>query len=246
MSSPPERLTETQTQTQTRETEHPVPSPAQPAVVPFITQRKGEEAAADNLILVPSRHGRGRYRLFYEDEDPKDRDLRQVLWGRVSFNDVDEHRRPTGEPEWKLMHPFRQRITMETLRCQVCTAPAATVLGTVFLAGAHDYERREPPLLTNQPPVCPKHVRTAAALCAHLRNDPVVFLATSAPLYGVLGTLYGLVDGKVDVVTQPKEPLPYGHPNLPTFLASQLVRRLSRFRVLTVGQRTRELAELPT
>ncbi|MDQ0798206.1 hypothetical protein [Streptomyces sp. B1I3] len=208
----------------------------------------GEEAAPDNLVLRPSRgsRGRGRYRLFYADEEPQDRDLRQVLWGRVSFNPYDRRRYPTGTPDWKLMHPFRQRMTMESLRCQICTAPATTPLGTVFLAGAHDYARKEPPLLTNQPPVCPKHVRTATALCPHLQEEPVVFLASSAPMYGVLGTIYGLVDGAVQVVAQPPEPLPYGHPNLPTFLASQLVRRLARYRVLTVNELTRELAELPT
>ncbi|MFD9540836.1 hypothetical protein [Streptomyces sp. NPDC060022] len=220
----------------------------QPTTIPYITQRKGEVAAHDNLILktTSNSRGRGRYRLFYADEEPKDRDLRQVLWGRVSFNPYDARKLPTGDPEWKLMHPFRQRITIEALRCQICTAPTRTPLGTIFLAGAHDYENNEPPLLTNQPPVCPKHVRTATPLCDHLQDDPVVFLATSAPMYGVLCTLYGLVDGKVQVVAQPKEPLPYRHPNLPTFLASQLVRRLARFRVLTVSQLMRDLAAVPT
>jgi len=220
----------------------------QQAVIPYVTQRAGEEAAPDNLVLRPSKvsRGRGHYRLFYADEEPMDRDLRQVLWARVSFNPYDQRQQPTGDPEWSLMHPFRQRVTMERLRCQVCTASATTPLGIIFLAGAHDYERKEPPLLTNQPPVCPKHVRTAAALCPHLQKDPVVLLASSAPMYGVLGTVYGLVDGSVQVVAQPPEPLPYGHPNLPTLLASQLVRRMARYRVLTVSELTRRLAELPT
>jgi hypothetical protein len=244
MSTHPEHPTETRT----RETNHPVRPTLRPAVVPYITQRAGEEAAPDNLVLLPSSGSRGRrtYRLFYADEDARlDRDLRQVLWARVSFTPYDERRRPTGEPEWKLMHPFRQRITMERMRCQICTAPAATPLGSVFLAGPADYGSHEAPLLTNQPPVCPRHVTTAAALCPHLGEDPVVFLATSAPVYGVLGTMYGLVDGRVEVVAQPKEPLPYGHPNLPTLLASQLVRRLARFRVLTVSELQRDLAQLP-
>ncbi|MEK8144016.1 hypothetical protein NKH18_25090 [Streptomyces sp. M10(2022)] len=37
-----------------------------------------------------------------------------------------------------------------------------------------------------------------------------MFLATSAPVYGVLGTMYGLVDGRVEVVAKPREPLPTG------------------------------------
>ncbi|MFJ8863895.1 hypothetical protein ACIRD8_36535 [Streptomyces sp. NPDC102451] len=219
-----------------------------PAFVPYITQRVGEEAAPDNLVLVPSRGSRGRvaHRLFYADEDTRlDRDLRQVLWARVSFTPYDERRRPTGEPEWKLMHPFRQRVTMERMRCQICADAAVTPLGSIFLAGPADYASHEAPLLTNQPPVCARHVTTAAALCPHLGKDPVVFLATSAPVYGVLGTMYGLVDGRVEIVAQPREPLPYGHPDLPTFLASQLVRRMARFRVLTVSELLRDLAELP-
>ncbi|MET9593131.1 hypothetical protein ABZY45_19635 [Streptomyces sp. NPDC006516] len=198
--------------------------------------------------MKPARNSRGRARsrLFYEDEEPMDRGPRSALWSRVSFNPYDAKKFPTGEPEWKLMHPFRQRITMERMRCQVCTNPARTPSGTIFLAGARDYPDTTPPLLTNQPPVCAKHVRTATALCDHLQEDPVVFLATSAPLYGVLGTLYGVVDGEVQVVAQPQEPLPLAHPNLPTLLASQLVRRLATFHVLTVPELTRALAKLST
>ncbi|MET7988915.1 hypothetical protein [Streptomyces sp. NPDC005281] len=40
-------------------------------------------------------------------------------------------------------------------------------------------------------------------------------------------------------------PLPYGHPNLTTCLASQLVRRLSSFTVLTVEELMRELDAAP-
>ncbi|MFI6122518.1 hypothetical protein ACIBCU_22305 [Streptomyces sp. NPDC051064] len=248
MSPHREHLTETQTQTQTRETNRPVRPTTPPAVVPYVTQRVGEQAAPDNLVLLPSRssRGRGRYRLFYADEEARlDRDLRQVLWARVSFNPYDQRQQPTGEPEWKLMHPFRQRITMERMRCQICAASAVTPLGSIFLAGPADYRSHEAPLLTNQPPVCARHVATAAALCPYLGAAPVVFLATSAPVYGVLGTIYGPVDGRVEVLAQPREPLPYGHPNLPTLLASQLVCRMARFRVLTVSQLMRDLAELP-
>ncbi|MEU1217146.1 hypothetical protein ABZ424_33105 [Streptomyces sp. NPDC005790] len=236
------------TETQTRETNQPVRPTIPPAIVPYVTQRVGEQAAPDNLVLLPARGNRGRerYRLFYADEETGlDRDLRQVLWARVSFNPYDRRQQPTGDPEWKLMHPFRQRVTMERMRCQICAASAVTPLGSIFLAGPADYRSLEASLLTNQPPVCARHVTTAANFCPHLGADPVVLLATSAPVYGVLGTIYGPVDGRVEVVAQPREPLPYGHPNLPTFLASQLVRRMARFRVLTVSQLMRELAELP-
>ncbi|OIJ68337.1 hypothetical protein [Streptomyces mangrovisoli] len=224
----------------TIETNKNVNQQQQPTLVPFIVQRRGEEAAPADLVI--HRAAPGRYRLHYLDEDPRDRDLHGVLWGRCSFNPVDEHGRPTGVPEWKMMHPFRQRITMQSLRCQVCTAPARTPLGFVFLSGPRDLDAQAETVLTNQPPVCTRHIQTAARLCPHLAVRPRVFLARSAPLYGVIGVIYGYDPERgVHVVAEPEMPLPYGHPNLPTCLGSQLVRRLSSFTVLTVDELIREL-----
>jgi hypothetical protein len=206
----------------------------EPGLVPYITQRQGEEAAPANLVLHPVRGG--GYRLSYLDEEPEDRDLRGVLWARCSFNPVDESGMPLGAPQWRMMHPARQRATMQALRCQVCHQPARTPLGYVFLAGPRDVDPDGPLVLTNQPPVCPRHVRAAARLCPHLREDPMVFLALSAPLYGVHGVLYGYGEDGVQVMASPDAPLPYGHPNLATFLASQLVRRLGSFRVVDLEE----------
>ena len=206
----------------------------EPGLVPFITQREGEDAAPDNLVihLLPSGP-----RLYYRDEDPRDRPLRGVLMARCRFNPVDERGQPTGTPRWKLMHPYRQVMTMQTLRCQVCTEPARTALGFVFLAGPRDEDPTKPVILTNQPPVCSKHLRAAAKLCPHLEENPMVFITQSAPLYGFHGTVYGLDrDNKVHVVAQPDYALPFGHPNLSTLLASQLIRRLSSFRVVGLDE----------
>jgi len=140
------------------------------------------------------------------------------------------------------MHPYRQLMTMQTLRCQICTAPARTPLGFIFLAGPKDEDPTKPSIITNQPPVCARHVRAAAKLCPHLEENPLVFLAQSAPLHGFHGTLYGLDgDNKVYVVAKPDHPLEFGHPNLATFLASQLIRRLSSFRVVGLDELVREL-----
>jgi len=225
--------------TETRGKTSSVRAPTEPALGPFITQREGEDAAPANLII--HRHPSGP-RLYYRDEDPRDRPLRGVLWARCGFNPVDDRKLPTGVPQWKLMHPYRQMITMLPMRCQVCTEQARTPLGFIFLAGPEDEDPTKPTILTNQPPVCPKHARAAAALCPHLEENPMVFLARSAPLYGVHGTLYGLTaDNEVHVVAQPDHPLPFGHPNLPTLLASQLVRRLSSFRVVGLDELLRDL-----
>lgn len=222
-----------------REKTRAVRTATEPALIPFITQRVGEEAAPDNLII--HRHPSGP-RLHYQDEDPRDRPMRGVLWARCEFNPRDERRMPTGEPQWKLMHPYRQMITMQTLHCQVCAKPARTPLGYIFLAGPKDEDPTQTTIYTNQPPVCVKHARAAAALCPHLEKDPMVFLTPGAPLYGVLGAIYGLnARSEVHVVARPDHPLPFGHPNLSTMLASQLVRRLSSFRVLDMEELLQEL-----
>ncbi len=212
-------------------------------VIPFVIQREGEEAAPDNLRLTPL--GGGRYRLGYADEDPRDRDIRGVLWARCGFGPVDDLEQPTGRPQWRMMHPLRQRGSMQTLRCQVCAGLARTPLGWIFLAGPDAVDPSAEPVLTNQPPVCPEHARTAAELCPHLTSEPMVFLARSAPLYGVNGVGYGVRDGNVQVVERPAGPLPYGHPLMPTVLASQMVRRLGVFRLLTLGELFTALEHTP-
>ncbi|WP_245962271.1 hypothetical protein [Streptomyces ardesiacus] len=199
----------------------------------------GEDAAPDNLMILKNH---GRLRLHYLDEEPQDRDPRGVLWARCSFNAYDENGMPTGKPLWKLMHPYRQMVTMQSMRCQVCTQPARTRLGFVFLAQAKDVDPEKTERLTNQPPVCARHIRTAAALCPHL-EQPVALLTQSAPLYGALGTMYSMSGEGVKVVAQPDSPLPYGHPQMSTFLASQQVRRLKSIRVLAIDELLRLLRD---
>ncbi|MFI9825279.1 hypothetical protein ACIHFC_33305 [Streptomyces sp. NPDC052013] len=47
-------------------------------------------------------------------------------------------------------------------------------------------------------------------------------------------------------MARPDEPLPYGHPNLATFLASQLIRRLNDFRLLDLDELLQELRQHTT
>jgi hypothetical protein len=202
----------------------------------------GEDPAPDNLRI--REFAPGRLRLYYADEDRRDRDLRGVLIARCGFNPVDSQGMPTGKPQWKLMHPHRQMMCMQTMRCQVCTQPARTPLGYVFLAGPGSEDPTQAQILTNQPPVCAKHVRAVSSLCPHLDGNPMVFLAPSAPLHGVGGVLYGIGGSGVDVISRPDHALPYGHPNLSTFLASQMVRRLTSFRVVGLDELLTELARV--
>ncbi|MGV9567835.1 hypothetical protein [Streptomyces sp. NPDC003480] len=224
---------------QKREKNRSVPALAEPRLVPFITQREGEEAAPNNLFIY--RHPSGP-RLYYGDEDPRDRPLRGVLWARCGFNPVDGRGMPTGKPQWKFMHPYRQMLTMRLLQCQVCTRPARTPLGFPFFL-PQGVDPHQSTVVTNQPPVCAKHLRSAAALCPHI--EPVVYLAQSAPLYGVHGTIYSLNASKqVYVMANPDHALAFDHPRLRTVLASQLIRQLTSFRVVALDELTQELAAL--
>ncbi|MGW2572865.1 hypothetical protein [Streptomyces sp. NPDC001537] len=218
-----------------------VSSSPEHGVIPFITQRKGEDAAPADFYLLRHR-AKGHLRLFYGDEERRDRPLRDILWGWCTFR-LGNDGMPTGEPQWKFVHPYRQMATMLANRCQICTQPARTPLGLIFLAGPKDHDSQSPLVSTWQPPVCARHVRTAAKLCPHMEGNPMVFLAGSAPLYGVIGTVYGPgLGGSAVVVEQPDDPVTFADPRAPRTLASQLVRRLSSFRVLDVDELLAELA----
>ncbi|GAB2788231.1 hypothetical protein GCM10027073_20580 [Streptomyces chlorus] len=214
-----------------------------PTLVPYVVQREGEEAAPNNLLLTTL--GPGKYRLRYADEAPADRDLRGVLWARCSSGPVDDDMMPTGKPQWRMMHPLRQRATMQAMRCQVCVKPARTPIGYVFLSGPDTMDTSQTQILTAQPLVCARHVRASAELCPHLDGRPMVFLAQSAPLYGVSGVGYGYGSQGVQVVNRPDSPIPYNHPLISTVLASQLVRRLSSFRLVDLDELVQELERTP-
>ncbi|MFD7058381.1 hypothetical protein [Streptomyces sp. NPDC059906] len=225
----------------TSRTPSPPRASSEYGLIPFVTQREGEDEAPDNLVILENTPG--RFRLYYSDEDPaQDRDMRGVLVTRCSFNPVDNDGRMTGKPLWKMIHPHRQIMTMQNMRCQVCAGPARTRLGYIFLFAPKDLAPDTSHVLTNQPPVCPKHARAAAALCPPLGTDPTVFLTQSAPLYGVHGTLYGPGAEGVLAVDRPVDPLPYGHRDLPRFLASQVIRRLGSYRAVGLGQLLHSLA----
>ncbi|MGW8889101.1 hypothetical protein [Streptomyces sp. NPDC055749] len=201
-------------------------------LVPYITAREGEEA--DSFLSLRATFDRtGTARLGYWDEGREDRDLRGVLWSRVSQS-IGDDRLPTGEPQWRLVHPSRQRETMLQLRCQVCVGNARTPDGTLFLESKKD---GVPPssttVRTAQPPVCRRHALIASKRCPYLaKHGSVALLAQSAPLYGVIGTPHAYSDHGLQVLAADDVPVPYGDPSLRWLLASQLVRTLRAFTVM--------------
>lgn len=205
--------------------------PSTTRLVPYITGREGERP--DLLASLRGTQGAdGRFQLAYRDETPDDRDLRGVLWGRCSQN-IGTDNLPTGRPRWRMVHPSRQRECMEQLRCQVCAQPARTKEGCLFLAGPGEVHADDAVVRTAQPPVCAAHARIAAEQCPHLDGRPTVFLAQSAPLYGVLGTSYQYTGSGLQALPAAgRDALPYGHPGLRWYLASQLIRRLRAYTVI--------------
>ncbi|MFJ2567265.1 hypothetical protein ACIQ8G_35690 [Streptomyces sp. NPDC094154] len=201
-------------------------------LVPYITSREGEHP--DLLLSLRGIHGRdGRLQLGYWDELTEDRDLRGVLWGRCSQT-IGTDGLPTGQPRWRMVHPSRQRETMEQLRCQVCAQHARTRHGVIFLAGPNEVSPDDAVVRTAQPPVCREHARAAAQQCPHLAGRPTVFLVQSAPLYGVIGTPYQWGDSGLSALPATDTPLPYGHTGLRWFLASQMVRRLRAYTIISI------------
>jgi hypothetical protein len=199
-------------------------------VVPYITAREGEQSEHLSALRA-SFGGDGRARLGYWDETPQDRGPRGELWGRCSQR-IAPDRLPQGRPAWRMVHPARQRETMERLLCQVCA-------GSTKVGDAHLFlESTESPtpakrILTAQPPVCPAHAAAAIHQCPHLlRNGHRALLVRHAPLYGVIGTPYQWSASGLQALPGDDEPLPYTSPMLPWYLASQLVRTIRDYTVV--------------
>ncbi|MFH7338547.1 hypothetical protein [Streptomyces fradiae] len=207
---------------------------AAPKLVPYITQREGEYGGLASELTL-SMDAFGSLRLAYQDETPADRGPGRELWARCSQS-LNAAGKPTGKPQWRLVNPARQREAMERLRCQVGLCRAETDQGYLFLAGVTEDKshRAGGPVRTAQPPVCLKHLRPALELCPHLRKGHLVFRARTTSVWGVIGSRYRLTaSGLAPLpVEEDDAPVPYGHPQLGWFLASQLVRELRDYEVV--------------
>ena len=125
---------------------------------------------------------------------------------------------------------------MPRLLCQVCAQPARTAQGFIFLLAPDELRPHETNLLTAQPPVCRRHARTAATLYPCLREDPTVLLVPTPRIHGVIGALYEHAGHRIRPAPADIGSLPYGHPCLRWYLASQMVRRLHPFEVVDLKE----------
>lgn len=208
-------------------------SKAAPRLVPYVTAREGEYGGPESELTL-SVNAFGTARLAYPNEAPGDRGPRGELWARCSQS-LDASGKPAGKPRWRLVNPSRQRETMQQLRCQVGFCPAETPRGHIFLAGAADDPGK--PVRTAQPPVCPKHVRTALKLCPHFEERHVIYLARTTSVWGVVASRYHLTaTGLTPLPAEDDEPpIQYGHPQMGWVLASQLVRELRDYEAVSLN-----------
>ncbi|MEU2069103.1 hypothetical protein [Streptomyces anulatus] len=65
-------------------------------------------------------------------------------------------------------------------------------------------------------------------------QGPRRLLATRFPLYGVIGTPYQYTADGIQPLAASDAPLPYNHPQIDWFLASQLVRELRDYEVVSL------------
>ncbi|WP_147450748.1 hypothetical protein [Streptomyces hoynatensis] len=185
--------------------------------VPWVTRWSGEPVLAGGpLTLRPDRQG-----LAYRDERAGERDRHGVLWARVG------QAPGSGRPDYRVMHPVRQRQAMLERRCQVCSGPAdRNAKGWLFAVrrpeAAEDMPGWPEGLLCTKPPVCRPCARLAARHCPYL-GEPVYVRARKPRVWGVFG---GIFDPHL--APGPDDYLPYGHPAAPFFLANQLVVELTR------------------
>ncbi|MDX6743679.1 hypothetical protein [Actinocorallia sp. A-T 12471] len=148
-------------------------------MVPFITAWSSERAPGFAVVV---RDGR----IAYADETKRDRDGSGVLWTRKVFSPG------VGVPQFKAVHPLRQRRAMERLLCQVCAKPCDK--SAVWMLSQREYESAEgpwpAPVMTAHPPLCPGCVERATRLCPHLRNGYVILRPDRIAPAALTGVLY--------------------------------------------------------
>lgn len=184
-------------------------------VVPYITVWSGEPTPDPQVI------GRGRSGIGYSDETLVDRDDRDVLWTRRPSH-------PTyGRPQYRLVHPLRQRRAMRRLICQVCAQPAdRNEHGVLWLLRDHreDWPNWPEGIANTYPPVCLPCARLSIRQCPALRDGHVAIRARRFPLSGVYGLRY--VPARPFPVPVEDVVVGYDDPAVRWVLAAQLVRSL--------------------
>ncbi|WP_320780221.1 hypothetical protein [Streptomyces sp. CRN 30] len=188
-----------------------------PTVVPYIAAWSGELQHLRRIVY--SKHGG----IGFADEAPEDRDQFGVLWnGRAVAQGA-------GHPRYGEVHPERQRLAMQYLRCQVCGgAPARDSRGMLWLIEDDRGRWAGWPerLLTTHPPICIPCANAAAVMCPHLAGHYVAVRVQDSEVCGVHGRIWAPSAFGYPVRTEMKDVVAYGTTDARWVLAGQLVRSL--------------------
>ncbi|MFD0371116.1 hypothetical protein [Streptomyces sp. NPDC127114] len=124
--------------------------------------------------------------------DAQARDSWQVLWRLWTLG------RSKGEPDFKAVHPLRQRRAARDMLCQMCGGPAQDekrgtlfVLGSDADSGLGAIRQGE---ITSEPPLHPECAVEAVTRCPHLRKGYVAARVEWPVPWGVRGTVYDLTE----------------------------------------------------
>jgi hypothetical protein len=183
------------------------------SAVPYITLWSTERP-------VPSRLYINRVGIGFTDETPGERDETGVLWCRMTSAPRQ------GRPVFAKVHAPRQRRAMAELLCQVCGCPAdVTSDGALWLFPKVVAEQPGWPdwMKNAHPPVCRPCASLSARLCPAMHRGYVAVRAHSevTAVSGILFRPSHLGPRPAgDVV------VPFGDPELPWTLATELVRTL--------------------
>jgi hypothetical protein len=192
-------------------------------MVPYITSWSGEHRSNVRVIL------RGRFGIGYADETLLDRDDRDVLWTRTPS-------RPShGRPEYRKVHPLRQRRAMRRLLCQVCAQPAdRNEQGVLWLLRDHREDWPDWPegMGNTYPPVCLSCAWLSVRMCPALRRGYVAVRARRFPMTGVYGLRYRAAGP--DPVLVGDAVVGYGDPAIRWTRAAQQIRTLHECTIVTL------------
>lgn len=168
--------------------------------------------------------------IAYERERPGDRDANGVLWMRHT-------RAPgVGTPEYRWVHPHRQRRAMRHLLCQVCGAPADRDERGILWLLAQAEKPWSGAEMTAQPPVCLRCAVPAGRACPHLRRHTLALRVRHAPIVGARGVLYQPWRDRL-VRIGPAD-LSYRDPRIRWLHAYQLFRELHDGTIVDLDQET--------
>lgn len=152
--------------------------------VPYVAAWSREQATdvASAHLMTRTDLFTGQVHLRYRDERAEDRDRHRILWHRVAWAPR------SGQPLFADIHTVRQRQTMTTSRCQICTAPARIWMTPKSLWDEH-LATLGPgaPYQTYDPPVCLPCADLARRYCPEIGRGHLFLAPRAWAVTGVRG-----------------------------------------------------------